>query len=152
MRKPPLAAALVAAALALVAIPSTASAQTDRVDLAITGAVNAIRAQHGLGPLTFDLRLAAAAQGHSGAMARHNILSHAGMTTRVHRAHAARVMGETLAWMPRRTRNLAARVVAAWMASPPHRAALLDRRFDRIGVGRQASRNGTFVTAELTSG
>ena len=57
--------------------------------------------------------------------------------------HRARVtdygpwyIGEDLAWQPFR-RATARRVAAAWLASPPHRAVLLDERFTHLGVRRR---------------
>jgi uncharacterized protein YkwD len=92
-------------------------------------------------------RLARAADRHSRSMARRNTLTHApALAARV--SHK-RLVGETVAWMPRGTRGVARRVVEAWLASPGHRAALMDGRFHRVGVGRRMGRSGTFVTAEL---
>jgi uncharacterized protein YkwD len=153
MRKPLTAAASMAAAMSL-AVPATAAARQDPVDRAIADYVNAIRRTHGLQPLRFDGRLQRAANAHSSDMAAHNTLTHnPSLYGRLigGRAHAARVVGETLAWMPRGTRRLAHRTVIAWMHSPPHRAALMDSRFHRIGVGRRRATSGTFVTADLSS-
>jgi uncharacterized protein YkwD len=154
MRKPLTAAASMAAVMSL-AVPATAAARRqDPVDRAIADYINAIRRTHGLQPMHFDRRLHRAANAHSSAMATHNTLTHSpslyGRLMGGH-AHAARVVGETLAWMPKGTRRLAHRTVIAWMHSPPHRAALLDARFHRIGVGRRRAPNGTFVTADLSS-
>lgn len=45
-------------------------------------------------------------------------------------------IGEDLAWQ-RFRRATARRVAAAWLASPEHRAVLLDPRFDFLGVRRR---------------
>ena len=42
------------------------------------------------------------------------------------------------------------RVVAAWMASPGHRANILDRRLTRIGVAAVYGRGGWTVAADFT--
>jgi uncharacterized protein YkwD len=52
--------------------------------------------------------------------------------------------------MPR-GRGLPSRVIRAWLSSPPHRAALLDPRFRRIGVGNRSARGGVFITADLSN-
>jgi uncharacterized protein YkwD len=153
MRKPSMTAALVVAAMSL-AVPAPALARQDRAELNIASAVNAVRTSHGLRPLVFDGRLERAAAGHSLAMARSGVLTHApSLSWRLRTPHArlSRVLGETLAWMPRRTRDLTRSVIRAWLASPPHRAALLDGRFSRIGVGRHRGAGGTFVTADLSN-
>lgn len=153
MRKPSMAAASMVAAMSL-AVPAPALARQDRAELKIASAVNAVRTSHGLRPLRFDVRLEHAAVGHSRAMARSGVLTHAPSLfwrLRAPHARASRVLGETLAWMPRGTRALTPSVIRAWLASPPHRAALLDGRFTRIGVGRHRGRGGTFVTADLSN-
>jgi uncharacterized protein YkwD len=153
MRKPTMAAASMVAAMSL-AVPAPALARSDRAELNIASAVNAVRTSHGLRPLIFDARLERAAAGHSRAMARSGVLTHApSLSWRLRAPHArsSRVLGETLAWMPRRTRSLTRSVIRAWLASPPHRAALLDPRFSRIGVGRSGGGRGTFVTADLSN-
>ena len=55
-------------------------------------------------------------------------------------------LGETIAWGtgPQAT---PAGTVAAWMASPPHRAALLDPRFRELGVGLALGAPKAGVTA-----
>jgi uncharacterized protein YkwD len=80
-------------------------------------------------------------------MATRNVLTHApSLAARISSRHT---VGETVAWMPRRARHVARRVVRAWLRSPAHRDALMSRAFRRIGVARHRGRTGTFVTAEL---
>ena len=124
-----------------------ASARQDRVERAITNMLNYVRAANGRGPLHRSGRLARVADRHSASMARRNTLTHApALNARVSRH---RLVGETVAWMPRGTHGVARRVVDAWLQSPAHRAALMDGRFHRVGVARRMGRSGTFVTAEL---
>jgi uncharacterized protein YkwD len=61
-------------------------------------------------------------------------------------------VGENLAWGAGR-RATPQQTVAAWMASPGHKANILDRGFDEIGVGvfpgapvRGFTSAGTYVT------
>jgi uncharacterized protein YkwD len=57
------------------------------------------------------------------------------MYDRVRRFFPARRVGEALAAVHGR-RGVAGTVVRLWMASPPHRAIVLDGSFRRVGVGR----------------
>jgi uncharacterized protein YkwD len=142
LKRLPLQVAACAIAFALVA-PAGAHARPDRVEQAITGMVNYLRAANGLQALAYSGHLARVAGRHSRTMARRNTLVHSALSSR------RGTRGQTLAWMPRGTRRIARRVVRAWMRSPSHRAALLSGHFRRIGVSRARGRSGTFVTAEL---
>lgn len=44
-------------------------------------------------------------------------------------------VGEALAWGAGTTRATPTKIVAAWMASPPHRRLLLDRDYRDVGIG-----------------
>ena len=148
MKRSSLQVAALCCAVALFA-PAGAHARThqDRVERAIARMLDYVRVTNGRRPLHSDRRLARIADRHSASMARRNVLTHAPpLAARVSRR---RIAGETVAWMPRGTRGLAHRVVAAWLASPPHRAALMDGRFRRIGIARRRGGSGTFITAEL---
>ena len=61
----------------------------------------------------------------------------------------------TIAWMPAELGADAGAVIAAWMASPAHRATLLAAHFARIGVGRRAGTPGgspaVIFTVDLAS-
>lgn len=46
----------------------------------------------------------------------------------------SRMVGENIAWGVG-SDGTASALVAAWLASPPHRATLLTRGFRRVGVG-----------------
>ncbi|MQA74583.1 MAG: hypothetical protein GEU88_09635 [Solirubrobacterales bacterium] len=51
--------------------------------------------------------------------------------------------GENLAWGKRR-KGTARQVLKAWLGSPPHRAAMLDRSFEHLGIGlRRGSFSGS---------
>ena len=135
--------AMVCAVALLAPAGAKASARQDRVERKITKMLNYIRAANGLPALHANWRLARAADRRSHAMARTNTLAHSA------RRPGRRIHGQTLAWMPRGTRDIAGKTVRAWMNSPAHRAALMDGRFRRIGVARARGHSGSFITAEL---
>ena len=109
--------------------------------------VNAERAQAGVALLQMDVRLMEAAQLHSDDMADNNFVSHTGTggTGPVDRIEAAGYVGWN-GW----GENVAAgyptpaAVVAAWMASPGHRANILRASFDHLGVGYRFQAGTTY--------
>lgn len=110
----------------------------------VVAGVNVLRRAEGLAPLRADARLRRAARGHSRYLARTGVLSHAGARGGDHWARiaiagypAGRATGETIAMAMGcpSAAALAARVVAEWMRSAPHRDALLDDGFRAVGVG-----------------
>jgi uncharacterized protein YkwD len=108
--------------------------------------VNQQRAAAGCRALRSDGRLAAAARGHSQDMADHHYFSHTGLdgSTFVDRIAAAgyprqHAGGENIA----AGYPTAAAVMAGWMASPGHRANILDCGFRAIGVGLAHASDGT---------
>jgi uncharacterized protein YkwD len=101
--------------------------------------INERRANQGLGALTGDPRLDGSAQGHSAAMNARNFFAHGNFQRRIARSGylsgaSSWAIGENLHWgsaglgSPQGT-------VAAWMASRPHRGALLSDRFHDVGIG-----------------
>ncbi len=106
--------------------------------------LNGERADAGLGPLRANARLATAAQGHSRDMVAEQFFSHTSADGRdlVARIRAtgyidprkAWTVGENIAWGSG-TLSTPASVVAAWMASPGHKANLLNPAFREIGIG-----------------
>jgi uncharacterized protein YkwD len=106
--------------------------------------LNAERAKHHLRPLRLNRKLAAAARGHSGAMASRHFFSHdslngASFLDRIRRAGYLRgarswAVGENIAWGSGRLSTPRA-IGRAWMNSPGHRANILSRSFRAIGIG-----------------
>jgi uncharacterized protein YkwD len=108
--------------------------------------VNRERARHGEPALHWNERLVAAAQAHTESMAFGGYFAHVGPGGETPLARMRRTgyisrspragfeVGENIAWgslwlgTPRA-------IVAAWMASPGHRANILDRRFTETGIG-----------------
>ncbi|MEU2439704.1 CAP domain-containing protein [Streptomyces rubradiris] len=99
--------------------------------------VNAERNKVGCRPLTLDPVLTKAAQEHSADMAAHQNMSHTGSDgsdpgLRITRAgYTWSSYGENVAY----GYTTAEQVMAGWMASPGHRANILNCGFQEIGVG-----------------
>jgi uncharacterized protein YkwD len=101
-----------------------------------------------------DERLHDAAKSHSTRMRRSRCFSHQcsgepALHERIRRTGylsgaSSYAFGETIAWM--RKRKSARDVVRAFMGSPPHKATLLDGRFDEIGVGVSRGRRSIHYT------
>jgi uncharacterized protein YkwD len=110
--------------------------------------INRERAERGRAPLHENQQLAWTASRYSREMVRRGFFAHSAPDgdTMVERVLASRyvtraegwVLGETLAWGTGRY-GTPTQVVLAWMRSPTHRAALLDRRFRRAGIGAVTS-------------
>jgi uncharacterized protein YkwD len=149
--------AAVLAALMLAAIPAPAAAsscaganipasvtQDPATRATLTCLINAQRAAHGLRPLATSGRLAAAAAAYSNRMVAERFFAHVDPHggTITSRAKASGytngaylwALGENLAWGVG-SRALPSSIVAVWMASPGHRANLLEPTWREIGVG-----------------
>jgi uncharacterized protein YkwD len=117
--------------------------------------VNQQRAQHGLAALRASRQLRIAAEGHGTDMVTHRFFAHVSplagaITNRARRAGYIDPaddyeLGEDIAWGEGPLSTPAA-IVTAWMNSPPHRAVILDRDFQDVGVGVTA---GVPVEADM---
>lgn len=127
-------------------IPAAASrAETpDPAPMALDAAgqaLNDLRTARGLSPLRPDSRLTAAARSHAAFLATGAALTHRGAdgSRPATRAAAAgcrtSYIGENIA----SGQHSLQQVLAGWMASPGHRANILNPRFGRYGLGQ----NGT---------
>jgi uncharacterized protein YkwD len=107
--------------------------------------INRERVAHGERPLRPNARLRRAAKAHTQSMAFGDYFEHVGPGGQTPLARLRSVgyisssrvgyaVGENIAWG---TRYLATprAIVAAWMASPGHRANILDPRFRETGIG-----------------
>jgi uncharacterized protein YkwD len=122
------------AVLAL-ALPAAASAGLTRSESSLLRQMNHVRAEHGLRPLRCDLNLERAARAHTHEMLLTNVFSHGAFGSRMLQFNVRMsTAGENLAWGTG-SQGSAAALVAAWLASPPHRANLLEPSFTRVGVG-----------------
>jgi uncharacterized protein YkwD len=106
--------------------------------------VNAYRRRAGVPPVSLQWQLNQAAQSHANDMARRNVLSHIGSDgstggTRISRTgYRWWIWGENVA----SGQTSPSQVVWAWLNSPSHRAVMLDRRFQQMGLGRAVASNG----------
>ena len=141
-------ATLLLAAVALtaptVATPSTSQPhqRLSALESGVFEQLNAIRAQHGLQPLTLNAALSTAAAQHSREMGaagyfRHESADGSAFWKRVGRwypagGHASWAVGENLLWSsPDVT---AAGSLQLWMHSPEHRANILKGEWREIGI------------------
>ena len=149
---------LVAMGLSAVSLTAPASARTDRwvrvssgatassgvsaLEAAVLANVNQIRAQHKLPSLRLSVRLSAAADQQSKAMAAKGFFSHnssdgTAFWKRIRRYYTDRnyrywSVGENLLWS---SPDLdAAQALDMWMKSPEHRANLLKKSWREIGL------------------
>lgn len=143
----------VVAALALV-LPSTALAGMTRTETSLLHEMNRVRAEHGLGLLRFDAHLERAARAHSMEMLGTGVFQHGAFGSRMLQFNVTgRLAGENLAWGTG-VRGTTQGIVAAWLASPEHRANLLRPSFTRVGVSNlvgtfQGYRGAHVVTADF---
>jgi uncharacterized protein YkwD len=115
-----------------------------RIRAATLCLVNRERARHGEAPLGHSFRLGLAAQRHSESMARGRYFAHAGPAgdtplSRIRATgylgrHSSYAVGENIAWGTLWLSTPRA-IVASWMASPEHRANILDLRFRDSAIG-----------------
>jgi uncharacterized protein YkwD len=102
--------------------------------------LNAERRAHGLGSLRSHGKLGRGARRHGRDMVRHRYFSHTSrngtsVAQRIKRSgYSRRHVGENLGWgggsgsSPRK-------IVRSWMASPTHRALILNRVYRHVGIG-----------------
>ncbi|HEX6491814.1 MAG TPA: CAP domain-containing protein [Gaiellaceae bacterium] len=124
-------------------------------DTALVTAINAVRMLHLLPRLTIDRRLVRAARSHSRDMLRHHYFGHGNFAARMAAFHIkGTLFAENLVWGSGVLSPAA--MVAQWLASPPHRANLLDPQLQRIGVATPVGpfagfRTATIVTADFAN-
>jgi len=142
-------AALTAVLLAVVAPaqgsvrPQSTAAREAQLQGALLAQINAFRAAHGLARLRVSGALGAVADGHSVQMARLGYFSHNSANGQSFSARIARVypprgyrswtVGENLVWGGPDIG--ASRAFRLWLASPPHRANLLNASWREVGLG-----------------
>jgi uncharacterized protein YkwD len=126
---------LAAIAALVIIVPGTASAGLTKAEKSLLRQMNRVRTQHGLRALRPDGHLERAARFHSRQMLGADSFAHGAFAARMAEfAVAGRIAGENLAWGTG-SRSNARAIVAAWLASPEHRANLLQPSFTRVGVG-----------------
>jgi uncharacterized protein YkwD len=123
------------AAVVLLAAPFAANAGLTNREASVLREMNRVRAQNGLPALRLDTHLQRAAVAHSREMLATDVFSHGAFARRMlHFDVKGRIAGENLAWGTG-DESTARAIVAAWLASPEHRANLLRPSFRRTGVG-----------------
>jgi uncharacterized protein YkwD len=116
-----------------------------RIRSAVLCLVNRERAHNGESPLLPDARLQQSAQAHTDSMSLEDYFEHVGphgetplsrmrATGYIYSSQLGYEVGENIGWGTLWDGSPAA-IVAAWMASPGHRANILDARFRDTGVG-----------------
>jgi uncharacterized protein YkwD len=160
-----LAALLLAALAILAATPGSSDARTQSASADATlHLLNAVRKAHGLTSLRLNAKLTRAATAHSRDMVRRRYFSHVtpeglNFSDRIRgtgylRTNRRWLVGETLAWGWRR-RAAPARIVRAWLDSPPHREVMLNPAYREVGIGvvtgapRAMPRGGATYTADF---
>lgn len=131
-----------------------AQAAPTPAERAVIAEVNRVRAANRLVVLRVDRTLERAARSHSRTMLRTGSFGHGAFARRLS-SFGARgpAIGENLGWGVG-WRAGAQAIVAAWLASPSHRANLLRPGYRRIGVGRMVGsfaghRDAAVVTADF---
>ena len=133
--------AVVACAPALVLVAAPASASSDPAS-SLVAATNQARAAAGVASLSVSGDLAAAATRQAQNMAASGVLYHTpGLNSAI---CCWVVVGENVGEGPS-----AARLHAAFMASPEHRANILRTSFTQIGVGYAIDHKGTLWVSEI---
>jgi uncharacterized protein YkwD len=113
--------------------------------------INQARARHGASLLRVSPALQRAARAHSRAMLRTGAFTHGDWYGRLRRHGArGRTLGETIGWGVGSAGSPGA-IVRMWLASPPHRATLLDRGFRYVGVGVAVGSFGGFPGASIAT-
>lgn len=123
--------------------------------------INRERDAHGMGSLRVDRKQQRAAKGHNKVMIRKRCFSHqcSGERDLVGRMEDSGYLpcscswsvGENIAWGSGSTAS-PREIVAAWMNSAGHRANILNRQFDEIGLGiHQGSPAGGSDSATFTT-
>ena len=139
---------------ALLLLPAAASARISQHERALLTEMNRVRVQHGLGRLHVDTHLERAARAHTRDMLHTGVFRHGAFGSRMLQFDVTgRLAGENLAWGTG-ARGTAGGIVAAWLASPEHRANLLRPSFSRVGIGELAGAfegagGATVVTADF---
>jgi uncharacterized protein YkwD len=122
---------------------ATAVTRVEPLEAHLLRQINSLRLGKGLGPLARSSALTRAAASHSEAMATLGFFEHAShngtsLASRLERFYRPRsqpwLVGENLAMFGGGAPSAEA-IVAAWMASPPHRANLLRQAYRDAGIG-----------------
>jgi len=114
-------------------------------------AVNQARRVQGLPPLRWDESLAAAARQHAAVMAQHGEVEH-GFAGEPSVSTRAKLAGARFSWLAENVGEgpSAGSIHGAFMNSPNHRANVLDRDMDSIGIGVVERGHELFVAEDFS--
>ena len=143
------------AAMAMVGIllcwPAYSQTPTLRAERDLFAAVNQARRAQGLTPLRWDESLATAARRHAKVMAERGSAQHGfegepSLSARVKQA------GAHFSWLSENVIQGPSTefIHVQFMKSPPHRANILDRDMDSIGIGVVEQRGQLFAVEDLS--
>lgn len=135
--------------IATTASPAAAASRSTLESRAVK-ATNAARAAHKCAPLRVNSHLTTAARRHSTDMATKNYFSHVSLDGRPFNVRAARAgytaaSAENIAW----GYSTGDEVVKAWLASPGHRANLLNCKYKAVGVGVARKADGSLLWTQV---
>lgn len=131
---------VVGVALAVLAVAAGgANAATDDAERSVVEGINAVRAKHGLKPLTVAPKLAASAERWSSAQLNGGFYGHA---SSIRTAASFRTLGEVI-FLHGGTKPRVRQTISGWMHSPVHNSLLLSPAFRYAGAGlARGSYNG----------
>jgi uncharacterized protein YkwD len=128
--------------------PAHSASKTERssrrVRTTLLELVNRTRRQHGLPPLRLNAQLSEWNRLHSLEMARQNRLFHTADLGSFVRRFGATTWGENIGYA-----DTLPRITQLWMASPVHRAHMLDPAFNHAGVGVVVDGGWFWVTMNM---
>jgi uncharacterized protein YkwD len=137
----------------------TSSSTAAAFNLGVLGQLNQIRTQHGLTPLTLSPNLTRAAHAHSQEMVEKGYFAHESADGSLFwkriqayypEGSGSWSVGENLFWTSGSASVSGS--VQAWMASPGHRANILDPNWRQIGIAAVSSPDapGTYAGLSVT--
>ena len=143
------------AAMAMVGIllcwPAYSQTQTLRAERDLFAAVNQARRAQGLTPLRWDESLATAARRHAKVMAERGSAQH-GFEGELSLSARVKQAGAHFSWLSENVIQGPSTefIHVQFMKSPPHRANILDRDMDSIGIGVVEQRGQLFAVEDLS--
>jgi uncharacterized protein YkwD len=141
-RRSPLFLVVFAVLIVSVAIgPAHAVTRSVRARAKVLALVNRYRQQHGLAKLRENKAVDRTARRHSATMASQRRLFHSADLQSKLRTHHPSTWGENVGMGPS-----VWRVFKAWTRSSEHRANMLNRRFDHVGIGVVFSHGYYWIT------
>ena len=143
------------AAMAIVGImlcwPAYGQTPTLRVERELFAAVNQARRAYGLSPLRWDELLATAARRHAKVMAERGSAQH-GFEDEPSLSARVKQAGAHFSWLSENVIQGPSPefIHVQFMKSPTHRANILDRDMDSIGIGVVEQRGQLFAVEDLS--